>query len=297
MVSFIDMLYLKQKRILMGVIYVVLIPSFVHLFIGLLILFIHSFILIILFHWYKQLFVVLSKLHQSLLSTLGPAKGILIIAEFGRRKKNTHLHLLLFWWRCVDTWSFWRGLLYPLAEAVVALRYNTVYPPRGMDNTISWRFPLSPVLGISYPPAVSRVGKASNFLVHMLAVTSFEKEYAFLFEPGQNHRYLLKSWRGSGCFFFQTHKCFCLCIRNRYAYAIPCRCCHYMTLRCRLFSVPRAGAAARSTVVRWSVTKQSSVFFSHWNHRGHRWWNLGAIFKAACFFVTHVLRNVKEIQG
>ena len=163
MVSFIDMLYLKQKRILMGVIYVVLIPSFVHLFIGLLILFIHSFILIILFHWYKQLFVVSSKLHQSLLSTLGPAKGILIIAEFGRRKKNTHLHLLLFWWRCVDTWSFWRGLLYPLAEAVVALRYNTVYPPGGMDNTISWRFPLSPVLGNSYPPAVYRVGKASNF--------------------------------------------------------------------------------------------------------------------------------------
>ena len=71
-------------------------------------------------------------------------------------------------------------------------------------------------------------------------------------------------------FFFQTHKCFCLCIWNRYAYAISCRCCHYMTLRCRLFSVPRAGAAARSTVVRWSVTKQSSVFFSHWNHRGHR---------------------------
>ena len=44
MVSFIDMLYLKQKRILMGVIYVVLIPSFVHLFIGLLFyLFTHSF--------------------------------------------------------------------------------------------------------------------------------------------------------------------------------------------------------------------------------------------------------------
>ena len=77
--------------------------------------------------------------------------------------------------------------------------------------------------------------------------------------------------------FFSRHTNVFVCVfgtgmlmRNRYAYAISCRCCHYMTLRCRLFSVPRAGAAARTTVVRWSVTKQSSVFFSHWNHRGHR---------------------------
>ena len=99
MVSVIDILYLKQKRLQMGIIIFSAVNSTVYSFVHLFITFIYSLIhfkyTVISFHRYKQLFVVLSKLHQSLLSTLGPVKGILIIARFGRRNKKTHLHLVL----------------------------------------------------------------------------------------------------------------------------------------------------------------------------------------------------------
>ena len=106
----------------------------------------------------------------------------------------------------VNTRSFWRGLIYPLAEAMVALRYGTVYPPGGMDNTISWRFPLSPVLRISYPPAVSRIGKASKiFSCTCWLLPPLEKHMLFSSSPARAIDTFSKVEGAVVAFFFSRH--------------------------------------------------------------------------------------------